>query len=111
MGGIISTSVGRTPVVCSAKGLVQFDEPNGLDCVSYFTEDISGAGGSLLNPTVNRDFQVRPVSNTDDILATLGFYYKDRWPNLGITLSYSIINVLGALALYWLLWLPKKTKV
>jgi len=111
VGGIVSTGVGHSKVICSVNELVQFNAPEGMNCASYLAEYISYAGGSLQNPMAKQDCQFCPVSSTDVILATLGIRYEDRWRNLGITLVYSIINVLGALTLYWMFRLPRRAKM
>src|SRR5436190_1925256 len=111
VGGTVSTGIGHTPISCSAKEMVHFDPPGGMSCASYLAEYISYAGGSLFNPESTANCQFCPASNTDDVLAVLGIRYEDRWRNFGLTLVYSVINVLGALALYWLFRMPKKTKM
>jgi ATP-binding cassette subfamily G (WHITE) protein 2 (PDR) len=110
VGGIVSTGIGHTPILCSAKEMVHFDPPAAKDCATYLTEYITYAGGSLLNPNATQNCQFCPVSNTDNVLAVLGIKFEDRWRDFGLTLVYSAINVLGALALYWLFRLPKKMK-
>lgn len=64
-------------------------------------------GGKLLNFEATEQCKFCPVSNTDNILAAIGIYYEDRWRNFTISVAYSIVNVAGALCLYWLFRVPK----
>lgn len=107
---IISTGTAGVPIVCSPAEILTFNPPPSQSCAQYLAEYLQLEGGNLLNPDRVRECRLCPASNTDSVLALLGIYYSDRWRNLGITLAYSVFNVLGALALYWLFRFPKGTK-
>lgn len=107
VSALVSTGIAGAKVVCAANEVVTFDPPNGQDCISYLSEYISSAGGSLLNPTANQQCQFCPAANTDAVLATLGIYSHHHWRNYGISLVYSLFNVAGALLLYWLVRVPR----
>ncbi|KAF4637494.1 hypothetical protein G7Y89_g601 [Cudoniella acicularis] len=109
VGGIISTGIGNSEISCSSKELVSFRPPTGLTCQEYLAEYMSYAGGNLLDPTAQDTCQLCPASSTDALLSALGIFYSERWRNFGISLVFSVFNVLGTLLLYWLFRLPKRT--
>lgn len=110
VGGIISPALSGIPVVCSAKELMTFDPPLGKDCATYLADYMLAAGGSLLNPNATTQCQFCPVADTDTLLRTLGVYYSQRWRDFGISLVYSVVNLVAALGIYWLARVPKRAK-
>ncbi len=109
VNAMVSTGTAGVDVVCAAKELVTIDPPDGQTCGTYLKDYLSFAGGRLLNPDGMQQCQFCPVADTDTLLATLGIYFDDRWRNLGITLAYSVGNVLIALGLYWAFRVPKQS--
>lgn len=107
INAMVSTGLAGVRVTCSANEILKFDPPEGQNCGSYLKEYMNEMGGSLLNPNATQQCRFCPVSTTDNLLATLGIYYGDRWRNFAITVAYSVVNVVGALCLYWLLRVPK----
>lgn len=107
VNAIVSTGIAGVRVQCSAKEIVRFDPPLGQICGSYLQDYIVQAGGTLLNPTATRQCQLCPVSTTDDVIAQIGVFYHDRWMDFGLSLVYSVLNVIGALVLYWAFRVPK----
>lgn len=107
VSAMVSTGIAGVQVHCSAKELVRFDPPLGQTCGNYLRGYIVQAGGTLLNPTAARQCELCPVSTTDNVIAQIKVFYHDRWMDLGLSLVYSIINVIGALALYWAFRVPK----
>lgn len=110
VSGILSPALSGIPVACSAKELMTFDPPRGQTCGSYLSKYISMAGGNLLNPDAAEHCRFCPIADTDALLATLGVHYSERWRNFGISLVYSIVNVIAALWIYWLVRVPKRAK-
>lgn len=107
INAIVSTGISGVEVTCTTKEVVKFDPPNGQSCSAYLTDYIHEMGGRLFNPDATKECQLCPVSSTDSLIARLGIDYGDRWRNLGITLVYSVVNVVGALLLYWCFRVPK----
>ena len=104
---LVSTGVAGVNVMCSLTETLTFDPGHALNCSSYLSDYISRAGGHLLNPEATQDCHFYPVSRTDDILATSSIQYNERWRNFAITLVFSLVNILGAMILYWLFRVPK----
>ena len=104
---MVSTGISGVEVTCTAQEILKFDPPSGQSCGTYLTDYINAMGGKLFNADATRECQFCPVSTTDSLIARLGIDYGDRWRNLGITLIYSVVNVAGALFLYWCFRVPK----
>ncbi|KAL8792682.1 MAG: hypothetical protein Q9195_004742 [Heterodermia aff. obscurata] len=107
INAMVSTGIAGVSVNCSAEEIVRFDPPLGQTCGSYLQDYVVRVGGTLLNPSALRQCQLCPVSTTDNVIARIGVFYHDRWRDLGISLVYSVINVIGALVLYWAFRVPK----
>ena len=110
---IISTGVAGMTIDCAANELITLDPPppppgTQQNRASYLTPYLTSTGGKLLNPIATRYCQLCPVMTTDAILASFGIYFADRWRTSTISFSYSVVNVVGALLLYWLVRIPKK---
>ena len=43
-------------------------------------------------------------------LAAVNISYADRWRNFGIMWAYIVVNVVGAVAFYYFIRVPKKSK-
>lgn len=110
LNALVSTGISGVEVKCTTNEILRFDPANGQDCGSYLKEYMNEAGGKLLNFEATEQCKFCPVSNTDSILAAIGIYYEDRWRNFAISVAYSIVNVAGALCLYWLFRVPKGTR-
>ena len=107
VNAMVSTGIAGVSVNCSAREILRFDPPLGQTCEIYLKDYIGRSGGTLLNPTALQQCQLCPVSLTDNVIARIGIFYHDRWRDFGISLVYSVVNVLGALVLYWAFRLPK----
>ncbi|KAK5551707.1 Multidrug resistance protein [Exophiala xenobiotica] len=68
---------------------------------------ISRAGGYLLDPSATSDCKFCKIKDTNVYLAGIGAHYEDRWRNFGLMWAYVAFNVVAALALYWLVRMPK----
>lgn len=107
VNAMVSTGIAGVRIHCSAKELVRFDPPLGQTCGNYLQDYMVRAGGTLLNPIAARQCQLCPVSTTDNVIVQIKVFYLDGWMNFGLSLVYSIVNVIGALALYWVFRVPK----
>ena len=78
---MLSVAVANTNVVCAAN-----EDANATDTCSFCT-----------------------IGSTNTYLAGSHAFYSERWRNFGIFISYSVFNIAGALFVYWLVRVPKKT--
>ena len=103
-----SSSVGNKPVACSGAELASFNPSSGLNCGAYLVEYIAYAGGTLLNPDATAGCQFCPVASTESILGAMDIYSDYRWRDCGITVVYSVVNILASLFAYWAFRMPRK---
>lgn len=110
VSGMLSVGLARSTVQCAPNEFTVFDPPNGSDCQTYMNDFITGAGGYLQDKTATSQCQYCAIEYTDAFLARVGSNYSDAWRNFGILWAYCIFNVFAALALYWLIRMPKPKK-
>ncbi|KAL2265953.1 hypothetical protein VTJ83DRAFT_5305 [Remersonia thermophila] len=108
VSAMLSTAVANTKVTCAPNELMKFAPPEGLTCGEYLGPYMQMAGGYLADSNNSSMCEFCPISDTNVFLAGVHADYNDRWRNFGIIFAYIVFNVAGALALYWLVRVPKK---
>jgi len=68
-------------------------------------------GGNLQDPSARTDCTFCAADSTNTFLASVNSFYDQRWRNFGILWAYIAFNVVAALFFYWVLRVPKKSKV
>lgn len=109
VSGMLSTAVANTAVVCNANEIVQFAPTNGSTCGEYMAAHIGDYGGYLLDTSATSMCDFCYVSDTNMFLKSVSSDYSERWRNFGLLWIYVFFNMGAALALYWLVRMPKKT--
>ena len=71
---------------------------------------ISRVGGYLMDPGAMTECNFCKMKDTNVFLASIQSEYSTRWRNFGILWAYIVFNVLAALALYYLVRMPKGRK-
>jgi ATP-binding cassette subfamily G (WHITE) protein 2 (PDR) len=107
ISAILSTAVANTDAVCAQNEYVTFPPPSGMTCGEYMQEYIDQAGGYLLDKEANSTCTYCTIGDTNVFLAGVKSDYGDRWRNFGLLWVYIIFNIFAALALYWLIRVPK----
>jgi ATP-binding cassette, subfamily G (WHITE), member 2, PDR len=107
VSAMLSTGLANAPVVCSDIEFVNFQPPSGRTCGQYMETFMSTIGGYLLDDNATSDCAFCSASDTNVILTQLGLKYDERWRNFGLMMVYTVFNLFAALALYWLLRVPK----
>ncbi|KAF1808725.1 ABC drug exporter AbcA [Eremomyces bilateralis CBS 781.70] len=108
--GLLSVGVANTFVTCAENELLHFDPPSGQTCEEYLDLFKKANGGNILNPGATADCSFCAIDSTNTFLTGVSSSYDHRWRNFGILWVYIIVNVAGALGLYWLARVPKKAK-
>lgn len=108
--GMLSVGLANTNIVCSSIEFLHFNPRSGETCARYMASYIETAGGYLENPNATTDCSFCSENSTNTFLALLSSHYSDRWRNFGIMWVFIIFNVFGAVFLYWLARVPKKSK-
>ncbi|CAM1502438.1 Fc.00g044220.m01.CDS01 [Cosmosporella sp. VM-42] len=111
VSGMLSTAVANTAVICASNELLNFAPTAGKTCEQYMDSYISSMGGYLTDDSKNSTDMCTfcTVSDTNAFLASVGADYNDRWRNFGLLWVYVFFNMAGALALYWLVRMPKNS--
>ena len=107
---LVPTGLAGIRVTCATDEILKFDPAGGQSCGTYLKEYISTAGGYVTNPDAIQGCLFCPVSDTDTLLAAFSIEFGDRWRSFGISLAYSVFNVVASLFLYWLARVPKRSQ-
>ncbi|KAH8423632.1 uncharacterized protein LDX57_001391 [Aspergillus melleus] len=110
VSGVLSTSLSGAQITCAPHEVLRMLPPANLTCGEYMSDFISTAGGYLLDEGAKGQCEYCRLSVTDDYLATFNIYYADRWRNFGLLWVYVVVNIVGALAVYWLFRVPKSSR-
>ncbi|KAJ4368375.1 Multidrug resistance protein [Neocucurbitaria cava] len=109
ISGIISVGLSGVEIVCTEKTLANIPAvPSGDTCASYLSSYITSNNVQLLNQNATANCQICEYGYTDDLLASYGIYFSQRWRNWGITVAYNCINIGLAFLLWYLVKVPKR---
>jgi hypothetical protein len=67
-GGMITSAVSRTAIVCADNELLRFEPTDGQTCEAYMAPYISQAGGYLIDPAAGAACEYCTLSTTDQFL-------------------------------------------
>ncbi|EFQ25369.1 ABC-2 type transporter [Colletotrichum graminicola] len=110
LSSILSTGLANSKVTCAVNEYVHFNPPDNETCASYMSGYIKTAGGYLENPTARADCSFCSIDNTNTFLTAISSHFDHRWRDFGIGMVYIVFNIFAALALYWLVRMPKGKK-
>lgn len=105
-----AASLAGSDISCSSQEVVTITVTYGQDCETFLSDYVQKTGARLLNPLATEACKICPVGSTDGLLNTLGIAYSERWRDLAITLGYLVVNVLGAMLLYRVARIKKRSK-
>ncbi|KIX03156.1 uncharacterized protein Z518_06707 [Rhinocladiella mackenziei CBS 650.93] len=106
--GMLSTAVAHTDVTCASNEYLHFSPPAGETCGSYMRDYIDAFGGYLQDTAATSNCSFCRISSTDTFLSSVSAHPQYMWRNFGIMWAYIVFNIAGAVALYWLVRVPKK---
>ncbi|EEU35741.1 uncharacterized protein NECHADRAFT_82194 [Fusarium vanettenii 77-13-4] len=113
--GFMGTTLANAPVECATNEIITFEPPgNGsTTCAEFLEEYITAKGGYLIgnSGTSTQECNYCPLADTNGFLAGVNVNFDHRWRNFGFLWVYIIFNTAGAVFLYWLVRVPKKSKV
>jgi ATP-binding cassette subfamily G (WHITE) protein 2 (PDR) len=107
--GILSVGIANTYAHCAEYEFLTFDPPSSMTCGKYLADYVSVAGGYVNNPNATSECQYCTIYETNKFLERLSSSYSHRWRNFGILWGFIVFNIFGAIGLYWLARVPKKT--
>ncbi|KAI9148217.1 ABC-2 type transporter [Paramyrothecium foliicola] len=111
--GFLGPSIANASVHCDSTEFVTFVSPDNSSCRDFMAPYIATAGGYLLDPDAGNgaDCHFCPIDNTNQFLASVHISFDNRWRNFGMMWGYVIFNAVVAIGIYWLVRVPKKSKV
>ncbi|KAJ4198467.1 Multidrug resistance protein [Fusarium solani] len=107
--GILGTTLANAPMHCGPSEFVPFEAPNGTTCGAYMSGYMSKAGGYLAD-SGGSDCRYCAMNETNTFLDGIHVKFRNRWRDFGFMWTYCIFNIAMALAIYWLVRVPKKKK-
>lgn len=110
ISGILSTGVARAAISCAANEYLAFSPPANQTCGDFMQDYIARNGGYLLDPAATQACRFCRLDSTDVYLEGVNAPYAEAWRNFGLMWVYVGFNVIGALALYWAVRVPKVKK-
>lgn len=110
--GFLGTTLANAPVTCADNEILNFSPTNGSTCSEFLSDYISGHGGYLASGSGNSTTECLycPMATTNAFLKTINVTYDHRWRNFGLLWAYIFFNCVAAVAIYWLVRVPKKGK-
>ncbi|KAL5611837.1 hypothetical protein BROUX41_000589 [Berkeleyomyces rouxiae] len=106
--GMLSVGLANTEVTCADNEYLNFAPPSGQTCAEYMSAWIAQEGGYLLNGSATDECSFCTIRDTNIYLDSVNSSYGDRWRNVGLMCVYIVFNAAAALAIYWLVRVPKK---
>ena len=110
VSGMLSVGLAKSSVECADREFIIFNPTNGATCQDYTAAFRANFGGYVDNETATSDCRFCSIKDTDVFLASISSDYSEAWRNFGILFAYCIFNIFAALALYWLVRMPKTKK-
>lgn len=110
VSGMLSVGLANSSVQCADNEFVLFEPPQGSTCGQYIATYRSNFGGYMDNADDTSDCRFCSIEDTNVFLKSIGSEYSQAWRNFGILWAYCIFNICAALALYYLLRMPKTKK-
>ncbi|KAH8805062.1 ABC transporter CDR4 [Xylogone sp. PMI_703] len=108
---MLATGVRDTTVICAENELLRFNPPSGQTCGNYMERYIASMGGYLFDSSATSNCSFCSISSTNTFLAGLSANPDNTWRDFGLLWVYIAFNIFGALFLYWLIRVPKKTEI
>ena len=112
ISAVLSTGLANVDVKCASNEWTTVSAPDNQKCGEYMADYISRAGGYLMDPEATSDCKFCKIKSTNIFLSAINAEYSERWRNFAIMWAYIAFNIFAAIALYWLVRMPKgKRKV
>ncbi|KAL5115853.1 Multidrug resistance protein [Pleosporales sp. CAS-2024a] len=110
VSGMLSVGLANSSVTCADRELIRFDPRSGQTCQEYMQTYINNFGGYVVKENDRTSCQYCSIKDTNTFLKSISSDYTLAWRNFGILWAYVIFNIFAALALYWLVRMPKTKK-
>lgn len=108
--GLLSAGVTGAVITCSSREVLSIKAPEGITCGDYLQTFAQSAAGNILTPDAYNNCDYCSMVSSEAFLNSIHAHVNQAWRNFGITLAYTVINILLALFFYWLGRVPKNKK-
>ncbi|KAM0364299.1 hypothetical protein ACHAO7_011346 [Fusarium culmorum] len=110
--GFLGTTLANAPVTCAANEILDFKPTNGSTCSEFLSAYITEHGGYLHGGSGSSTTECHycPMANTNSFLKLININFDNRWRDFGLLWAYVLFNCAAAVAIYWLVRVPKKSK-
>lgn len=112
VSSLMSATLGQASAHCADVEFQTFFPPTNQSCGEYLQDYIQMAGGYVQNPQASGAEACRfcQIESTDQFLTGVNVNFANRWRDFGLLWVYVVVNVAGAMLLYWLCRVPKGKK-
>lgn len=110
VSGMLSIGLANSKVQCAANEFLHFEPSQNQTCGQYISQYRDRVGGYMNDVDATSNCQFCSIEDTNVFLSSISSNYSQVWRNFGILWVYVIFNICAALALYWLLRMPKAKK-
>ncbi|KAF2746451.1 multidrug resistance protein CDR1 [Sporormia fimetaria CBS 119925] len=113
VASLMSASTGDAPAACANNEIQRFAAPQGVTCGDYLADYIQSAGGYVLDSEAvggRQECGYCAMDNTNQYLRSVSVEFENRWRDFGLIWVYIVVNIVGAMVLYWLCRVPKGKK-
>jgi ABC-type multidrug transport system permease subunit len=110
--GFLGTTIANAPVTCATNEILNFKPANGSTCREFLSDYMSSKGGYLAGDSGSSTNECLycPMASTNAFLQRINVNYDNRWRDFGLLWAYVIFNCAAAVAIYWLVRVPRKSK-
>lgn len=107
--GLATVGMAGVAITCRPEELATMDPPTGTYCDEYLGPFLKATQAVLINPHATTACKVCPLSTTSSLLERFGMNYAYRNRDAGLTLCYSVFNIVAMMLLYRYLRVKKVT--
>lgn len=111
VSSVLSTALGETTARCSDIEYIQFAPVGNQTCKEYLGPYMKAAGGYLVDGNAHDMCTYCSVGKTNAFLDSINVNFEHRWRDFGLMWVYIVFNIGAALAMYWLVRVPKGSKI
>ncbi|KAH6954654.1 ABC-2 type transporter-domain-containing protein [Fusarium avenaceum] len=110
--GFLGTTIANAPVKCATNEILKFKPAKGSTCKEFLSDYISSSGGYLSGDSGSstQECLYCPMASTNEFLKKINVSYDNRWRDFGLLWAYVVFNCAAAVAIYWLVRVPRKSK-
>lgn len=99
-------------IVCAPQEVIRVALPPAMkSCGEYLDRFANQAGGRVLNPLAHGTCEYCPMADSSAFLTSIQASLNDGWRNFGLVFVYITVNIVGAMAIFYFVRMPKPPKI